>query len=97
MVQELLQCPEVTTGSFCGFGTKSINYADKDGNTALIRAIQKVQTSYVAGDKRGHKACVDSQKIIDILLNTPGIDPHHANKKGETAIALLEKLNKKYN
>ena len=97
MVQELLKFSEITTGSFFGTGKKPINFADKNGNTALILAVKLVRTSFVYGNNReykeGYNACVSTQKIVDALLKTPGIDPYHANKKGETAIALLEKLN----
>lgn len=48
-VQNLLQVPEINSNSFFGFGTKPINYADKDGNTALILAIQSVRCSYILG------------------------------------------------
>ena len=89
-VQNLLQAPEITTGSFFGFATKPINYADKDGNTALILAIQKVRCSYT--DNQEYKICINSQNIIKALLETPGIDAHLVNKNGETAIILLEKI-----
>ena len=96
-VLELLKVPEINTGWFLGFGTKPINYADQDGNTALIDAVKHIRYSYVSGDKHGYMACQNSQSIVEALLKTPGIDPHHVNKKGETAITLLEKLNKKAN
>jgi|SRR5579859_4650528 len=91
-VQTLLQIPEINTGSFFGFGTKPINYADKDGNTALILAIKMVRCSYI--DNQEYKICMNSQNILKALLETPGIDPHHVNKNGETAVKLLEKLKK---
>jgi ankyrin repeat protein len=94
-VQNLLQAPEIHTGSFFDFATKAINYADKDGNTALILAIQNVRCSYI--NNQEYKICTNSQNIIKELLETPGIDPHHVNKNDETAIILLEKLNKKMN
>ena len=94
-VQNLLQVPEMTTGSYFGFATKPINYADQDGNTALILAIQRVRSSYI--NNQEYNICINSQNIIKYLLETPGIDPHHVNKKGETAITLLEKLNKQMN
>ena len=91
VVQSLLQSPEFHTGiwqrikdSFSDSGTKSINYADKNGNTALILAVKSICYSYY--DNRGYKDCVNSQKIVEELLKTPGIDPHHVNNKGETAI-----------
>lgn len=92
-VQKLLQVPEMTTtSSYFGSGKKPINYADQDGNTALILAIQNVRYRYI-GDQE-YKICVNSQKIIKTLLETPGIDSKHANKNGETAATLLEKLSK---
>ncbi len=69
---------------------KSINYPDKDGNTALMLAIQNARFSYI--NNQEYKICINSQNIIKELLETPEIDPHHVNKKGETAITLLEKL-----
>lgn len=92
-VQSLLQTKEINTGSFFGFGTKPINYADQNGNTALILAVQMVRYSYI--NNQEYKICINSQKIISMLLETPGIDPHHVNKNGESAITLLEQLNKK--
>jgi ankyrin repeat protein len=92
-VQNFLQAPEIHSGSFFGFGTKPINYADEDGNTALIIAIKYVRYSYI--NDREYNTCVNSQKIINALLETPGIDLHHVNKNGETAVTLLEKLNEK--
>jgi ankyrin repeat protein len=94
-VLNLLQIPEMTTGSYFWFATKPINYADQDGNTALIIAIQRVRSSYV--NNQEYNICINSQNIIKALLETPGIDPHHVNKNGETAITLLEKLNKQMN
>jgi ankyrin repeat protein len=93
IVQSLLQVPEMTTGSYFGFGTKPINYADNDGNTALILAVKHVCYSYI--DNQGYKICVDSQKIVEELLKTPGIDAHHVNNNGETAIKLLQELDEK--
>lgn len=92
-VQSLLQASEMNTGSFFGFGTKPINYADKDGNTALILAIQYVRYSYI--DNQEYNICLNSQKIISELLEAPGIDAYYVNKKGETAVTLLEKLQNK--
>ncbi len=93
-VQSLLQVPEMTTGSsYFGFGTKPINYADNDGNTALILAIKKVRCSYI--DNQEYKICENSQNIINALLKTPGIDLHHVNKNGDTAIKLLKELEEK--
>ena len=92
-VEKLLQIPEIMTGSFFGFGTKPINYADADGNTALMLAIIHVQYTYF--DTRGYNYCVNSQQILKLLLNTPGIDLHHVNNKGKTAITLLNELKSK--
>jgi ankyrin repeat protein len=68
-----------------------INHANSDGNTALIRAIQCIQYSYIDGNKEEYNACVDSQSILEILLQTPGINLHHVNKNGDTAITLCQK------
>lgn len=92
-VQNLLQAPEMTTGSYFGFGTKPINYSDKDGNTALILAIQNVRYRHI--NNREYNICINSQNIIKVLLETPGIDPHHVNNRGESAITLLQELNSK--
>ncbi len=94
IVLELLKVHQMHTGSFFGFGTKPINYADEDGNTALIHAVKNIRYSYIVGRNREYQLCVDSQSIVENLFNTPGIDHHHANKKGETAITLFEKLKK---
>ncbi|MCP5504211.1 MAG: ankyrin repeat domain-containing protein [Chlamydiales bacterium] len=94
-VQSLLQVPEIYSGSFFGFGTKPLNYADKDGNTALILAIQSVRYRYT--NKQEHNICTNSQNIIKALFETPGIDPHHVNNNGDTAITLLEELKTKMN
>jgi ankyrin repeat protein len=94
-VQKLLQVPEMTRGSYFGFGTKPINYADKDGNTALMLSIENVIYTYV--DNQEYNICKNSQEIVKVLLETPGIDVDHVNKNGETAITLLEKLNKQIN
>jgi ankyrin repeat protein len=102
VVQSILQSPEFHTGIwqrikdlFSDSGTKSINYADKDGNTALILAIQRVRCSY--SNNQEYNICVNSQNIINALLQTPGINLHHVNKNGDTAITLLEKLNETMN
>lgn len=93
-VQKLLQASEIKTGSFFGFGKKPINYADIDGNTALIIAIKNVRTSYI--DNQEYNICVNSQKIIQSLLETPGINVHHVNKQGETAVKLLNEINNNF-
>lgn len=92
-VQDLLNLSAMTQGSFFGFGKKPINNVDQDGNTALIIAIKNVSTTYVSGRNDEYNRCLNSQKIVEVLLKTPGIDLDHVNKKGETAITLLEKLN----
>lgn len=92
-VQSLLQIPEMTTGSYFGFGTKPINYADNDGNTALILAVKSVRCMYV--DNQEYNICKNSQKIIEELLKTPGIDPYHVNNHGETAIELLKQIDER--
>ncbi len=94
-VQKLLEIPEMTASPYFGFGTKPINYADQDGNTALILAIQNVRCSY--SNNQEYNICRNSQDIINIFLENPGIDPHLVNKKGQTAIILLEELHKKMN
>lgn len=97
-VQSLLQVPAMTAAdSYFGFGTKPINYADEDGNTALILAIQHVRYRYINGNRQEYNDCKNSQNIIKALLETPGIDAHHVNKNGETAITLLKKLDEKMN
>ena len=92
-VQNLLQVPEMKTGSFFGLGTKPINYADNDGNTALILAMKKVRCSYI--NNQEYQICINSQKIIKTLLETPGINAHRVNKQGETAIKLLKQINER--
>lgn len=96
-VEKLLQLPKMTTGSFFGFGTKPINYADDEGNTALILAVKKVRYSYIVGRKDEYNDCLNSQSIVKALLAVPEIDLHHENQEGETAITLLEKLKKTVN
>lgn len=87
-VQSLLQTPKIDPASL-------INAADKDGNTALIHAIQNVQTSYI-NDQEYH-ICMNSQNILKTLSETPGIDLFHVNNQGESAFSLLEKLMSKMN
>ncbi len=91
-VQKLLKVPAIHAGSFFGFGTKPINSVDEDGNTALMLAIKNVRYSYY--DTKGYNACITTQKIVKVLTETPGIDPHPVNKYNETAVTLLEELNK---
>jgi hypothetical protein len=79
-------------------------------NTETINATWSFETeSFATGQVLGinntvypwnnqeYNICINSQNIIKALLETPGIDPHHVNKNGETAITLLEKLNKQMN
>lgn len=94
-VQILLEVPEIHEGSFFGFGTEPINYADKDGNTALILAIQNVHWTYF--DTRGYNLCLNSQNIVNALLESPEIDLYHVNQNGESAVELLEKIHDKMN
>jgi ankyrin repeat protein len=93
-VQDLIKLPEMTKSSFFGFSEKPINYANKDGNTALIIAIKHIITSYIVGDRQSYHSAQNSQKIVDALFKTPGIDLYHINNKGETAISLFNKLHK---
>lgn len=70
----------------------NINHADKNGNTALIIALQSIVYTYIEGNKASYNLCLDSQKIVEQLIQTPGINPHHVNKNGDTAIKLFEKV-----
>ena len=85
-VQILLQTPGI-----------NINHANNDGNTALIFAIQYIQYSYIVGKSEEYNNCLNSQAILKMLVETPGIDFHHVNKKGDTAIDMLKKLDKTMN
>lgn len=80
-VQLLLQAPNI-----------NVNYVHRDGNTPLILAIQSIVYTYVSGNKRGYDDCKKSQDIVKLLLEAPGINPHHVNRNGDTAITLLKKL-----
>lgn len=96
-VLNLLKVPGMNSGSFFGFfGEKPIDHADEDGNTALIHAVKNIEQKFTYFDNRGYQAglklCKDTQAIAEALLKTPGIDHHHVNKKGESAVALLNKL-----
>ncbi len=93
IVQELLQDARMYQGAFFGFGVKPINYADRDGNTALMLAIEKICSNYF--DSQGYNICLNSQEIVEKLFHAPGCDHHHKNKNGMTALILLEKLHKK--
>jgi ankyrin repeat protein len=101
LVQILLQSCEFQTGIwqlirdlFFGSGAKAINYADKDGNTVLILAVNNILFRYREGNSKEYEACVNSQRIVEELFKFPGIDHHHVNKYGETAMTLLKKLQK---
>jgi ankyrin repeat protein len=85
-VQILLKTPQI-----------NINHANNDGDTALIAALKYVQYMYVSGSNGQYNNCLDSQKILEKLLQTPGIDFHHANKNGDTAIKLLKKIDERMN
>jgi|GEM_PF-2251452 len=85
-VQVLLKAPGI-----------NINCANKDGSTPIILACLYVQTSYVPDYYgRARKKCEDSQEILKILLETPGINLHHANKNGTTAIKLIEDMTSRF-
>lgn len=94
-VEKLLQVSAMHEASFLGLGTKPINYADKEGNTALILAVAHVRTKYI--NNQEYNICVNSQKILKALIETADIDPDSVNKRGESARKLLEELNKKHN
>lgn len=70
----------------------NINYANSKGDTALIIAIGCIRSTYVAGNNEQYNDCINSQKIVEKLLQTPRINLHHANKNGDTAITLLNKM-----
>jgi ankyrin repeat protein len=81
-VQLLLQVPQIT-----------INHANNEGNTALILSVAYLQTSYIQGNQEQYDNCIiNSQKILETFLETPGINFHHINKNGDTAITLLNKI-----
>lgn len=85
-VQKLLKIPEI-----------NMNHPDKDGNTAIMVALQCLEYTYVNGNNEQYNNCVNSQKILEELLQAPGIDFHHANKNGDTVIKLLNKAAEKVN
>ena len=70
----------------------NINYANNNGDTALIVAAKYIQTTYIAGRNDQYNNCLNSQKILEILLKTPGINLYHVNKDGDTAAKLIEKI-----
>jgi len=101
VVQSILQSSEFHTGIwqrikdlFSDSGIKSINYADKNGNTALMLAVQYAHFSYIKGNDAQYKRCVDSQRILNALLQTKGVDLLHVNNKGETVKTLLNEFEK---
>lgn len=55
-------------------------------------AIKYVRYQYIGNQK--FNMCISSQNIFNMLLETPGIDAHYVNKNGETAVTLLEELNR---
>jgi ankyrin repeat protein len=89
-VEQLLEIPEIKMGSFFGFGIKPINYADQDGNTALILAMKNIRYTYI--NSQEYNICKNSQKIANLLFETPEVDVYYINKKGETALKLFEIL-----
>lgn len=85
-VQYLLETPGI-----------NINHVNKEGDTALLIAIQYIRYSYIDGDMQQYHSCVNSQNILENLLQNPEIDLFHSNKKGDTAIDLLFKLAEEMN
>jgi len=85
-VQLLLEIPGI-----------NINYVDNDGDTPLIIAMKFLKYTYIAGHQDEYDACLNSQNILKILLEIPGINVYHVNKKGDTAIKLLQKIDEKMN
>ena len=81
IVQLLLQVPGI-----------NINHANHDGNTACMIAIQSIQFTYIQGNQEQYDHCVNSQEIFDLLLQFPDVDYLHVNKKGDTAVSMLNKL-----
>lgn len=92
-VESLLKNPKINPSSYFGYSKKPINYVDNDGNTALILAIKSIRYRYI--NDQEYKICVNSQKIVDALLVTQGLDVHHVNNAGETALSLLEAIHAK--
>lgn len=80
-VQILLKAPGI-----------NVNCANNNGDTPLIVALKYIQTTYISGRNDQYDACLNSQKILEILLQAPGINPHHVNKNGDTAIKLLGQI-----
>ena len=94
-VKTLLETSEIHAGAYFGFGTKPINYVDQDGNTALMLAIKCISYSYI--NNQEYNICLNSQYIVNTLVETPGIDLYLVNNKGETAVTLLDEFEKKMN
>jgi ankyrin repeat protein len=80
-VQNILQTPGI-----------NINQVNNNGDTALIIAIKYVQYSYIDGNMQQYHSCINSQNILEELLQIPGINLFHSNKNGDTAIELLKNL-----
>jgi|GEM_PF-2547065 len=86
-VQVLLQTPEI-----------NINYADRSGNTALIHAVKQCQfLSHKDGASYRARYLLDSTKILEKLLQTPGINFHHVNNYGDSAITLMKEMKETMN
>jgi len=94
MVKMLIELPKMTRGKYYLFGDKPINDTDKDGNTALIHAAKSIRYSYRQGYQSEKDQCENSQEIFWMLYHHTGVDNSHANNAGETADALLKKLQK---
>lgn len=84
-VETLLQHKDINNTTFFGF-TKLVNYADNDGNTAVILAVEHIRYTYI--NSQEYNMCINTQKILELLFEHPGIDVHHVNNNGETAITL---------
>lgn len=95
VIKSLLETSAIHKAPFFGFGKSPVNYADEDGNTALIHALKKARFS--TRNEYEYNTWLRSQEIISLLLETPGIDLHHANKKGETVEILIKRLKKEIN
>lgn len=70
----------------------NVNRANNYGSTPLIVALNHIRTSYISGRNDQYNDCVNSQKIVEMLLNTPGVDLNHVNKRGDTAFKLLQEM-----
>lgn len=85
LVKFILQIPKV-----------AINHVNNDGDTPLIIALKYIKTTYISGRKDQYDDCVNSQNIVTILAETPGIDFEHVNKQGDTAVTLFKKIAPSY-